>query len=411
MTLPDNSKSRTNRRGLRIALLLFVIALLAAGYYLWKHYSVTESTDDAQIDGHIVPVASRVGGTIAEVKIKDNQLVEAGALLVQIDPVDYKIALAREEANLADARASLAAARAGIPITSTTTRSQVSASTANLERARAGEEVAAGEVTAAKSRLATLQARLREATANRVRISQDLERMKLLIAKDEISRQQYDTTVSLEEAARAGEDASRSAITEAENAVTVAESRRAQAHRAVEQAQADLASTSTGPEQVAAVEAKAAAAEAKVKLNEAAVEQARQNLQYTAIRAAATGIVSKKNVEPGQIVQAGQPLLAIVPLEEIWITANFKETQLSDMRVGQQVHLKVDAYSREFLGHIDSIAAATGARFSLLPPENATGNYVKVVQRIPVKILLEKGQDPEHLLRPGMSVAPTVYIK
>jgi membrane fusion protein, multidrug efflux system len=413
MTTRENgaSQKRAGRTGVRIVLALVLCAALGGGYYAWRYYQGRESTDDAQIDGHILPVASRVGGTVLEVNVDDNQVVEDGMLLLRIDPKDCEVALGREEANLADAKASLQAARVGIPIVSTTTESQVSSATANEERARAGVTTAAGELAAARARLGTAQARLREAAANRVRLSQDLDRFKKLIVKDEISQQQYDSAVALEEGARAAEDAVRAAVQEAEQSVTAAEGRLTQARRVVEQAQADVRSSATGPDQVAVTQARAAAAEAKVKLAEAAVEQARLNLQYTTIRSATAGVVSKKSVEPGQVVQAGQPLLALVPLEEIWVTANFKETELANMRPGQRADIYVDAYRRTFRGHVDSIAAATGARFSLLPPENATGNFVKVVQRIPVKIVFEKGQDPAHLLRPGMSVIPTVYLK
>ncbi len=403
--------NRGRRSTVRIILFLIVCAALAGSYFVWRHFQGEESTDDAQIDGHIVPVASRVGGTVLEVKVDDNQVVEAGTLLLQIDHKDYQVALAREEANLADAKASLLAVRMGVPIVSTTTTSQVSSATANEERARAGVTAATGEVEAARARLNTAQARLREASVNRIRLSQDLDRMKRLIVKDEISQQQYDSAVALEEGARASEDAARAAISEAEQSVTVAEGRLAQAKRVVEQAQAEVRTAATGPDQVAATQARVVAAEAKVRLAEATVEQARLNLQYTTIRSATSGVISKKSVEPGQIVQPGQLLLALVPLEDIWVTANFKETQLNSMRPGQRVSIYVDAFARKFSGHVDSIAAATGARFSLLPPENATGNYVKVVQRIPVKIVFEKEQDPNHLLRPGMSVVPTVYTR
>jgi membrane fusion protein (multidrug efflux system) len=413
MTSSENGAAefRNRRAVIRIALVLIVIVALGGAYIAWRHFSVRESTDDAQIDGHIVPVASRVGGTVLRVQVEDNQAVENGALLLQIDPRDYQVARAREEANLADARAALTAARSGVPITSTTTTSLVSGARANLERARAGTTAAAEEVAAAHARLTTAQARVREATAGRVRLTQDLDRMNKLFAKGDISRQQHEAAIALEEGARAGEDAARSAAAEAGRAVAIAESRAVQANRLVEQAQADLSSAGTGPDQVTVAQAKVSAAEAKVKLAEASVEQARLNLQYTTIRSAVKGLVSKKSVEPGQIVQAGQPLMALVALDDIWVTANFKETQLRSMRPGQRVDISVDAYGRKYAGRVDSIAAATGARFSLLPPENATGNYVKVVQRIPVKILFENGQDPERLLRPGMSVVPTVFIK
>jgi membrane fusion protein (multidrug efflux system) len=411
LTENDERKNRGNRYGAVVVLVLILAGAAAAAYFIVRHYAGQESTDDAQIEGHIVPISSRVGGTVTTVKVGDNQLVNAGTLLVQIDPEDYQVALAREEANLADAHASLEAARSGVPITSTTTQSQSSSAQAILERAQAGAAAAASEVEAARARQTTAQARLREATADHARLAQDLERFKQLIAKDEVSRQQYDAAVASEEGSRASEDVAKSEIAEAMQAVSVAQSRLVQANRQVEQAAADVRSAQTGPDQVAITRARVAAAEARVKLAEAAVEQARLNLQYTTIQSVAYGVVSKKSVEPGQIVQAGQPLLALVPLEDIWVIANFKETQLHDMRPGQRVRLSVDAYDRVYWGRVDSISAATGARFSLLPPENATGNYVKVVQRIPVKIVFEKGQDPDHLLRPGMSVEPTVFMK
>jgi len=413
MTRNENAGSKTGagRPAVKIGLVLLAGVALAAGYFAWQYFADRESTDDAQIDGHIVPVASRVGGTVLTVNVDDNRYVGAGTILVQIDPKDYEVALALQEANLADARASLQATRPGVPITSTTTASQVASAGASLRRVQAGAIAASGEVETARARLTTAQARLREATANHVRLTQDLDRMKRLIVKDEISQQQYDAAVALEEGARASEDAAKSEISEAEHSVAVAESRLVQANRLVEQARAEVSAAETGPDQVAVTQAKVAAAEAKVKLAEAAMEQARLNLQYTTIKSVTSGVVGKKSVEPGQIVQPGQPLLALVPLEDIWVTANFKETELRNMRPGQRVSISVDAYARRYWGRVESIAAATGTRFSLLPPENATGNYVKVVQRIPVKIVFDKGQDPDHLLRPGMSVVPTVYLK
>jgi membrane fusion protein, multidrug efflux system len=383
------------------------VAVVAA----WWHYSGRESTDDAQVDGHIVPIAARVGGTVAAVKVEDNQVVEAGAVLVEVDPRDYRIALQRAEADYADAQAALAAAEAGIPITSTMTASQVSSAGANVERATTGTDAAAQDVEAARARLALTQARLKEATANATRTSRDLERLKPLVAKDEVSQQQFDAAVAAADAARAAVESAQAGIAEAKQIVSVAESRRAQASNALTQAQADLRTARTAPEQVAVTRARAQSAGARVLQAKALVEQAALNLSYTTIKAPMAGRVSKKSVEPGQVIQPGQPMLAIVPVEDVWITANFKETQLRNMRPGQRASIEVDAFGRSFEGRVDSIAAATGARFSLLPPENATGNYVKVVQRIPVKILLDKGQDPEHLLRPGMSVVPTVFTR
>jgi membrane fusion protein (multidrug efflux system) len=395
------------RRFLFLGGCLVVLVVAGAWWYLSGH----ESTDDAQVDGHIVPIAARVGGTVADVKVDDNQVVQAGAILVEIDPRDYRNALDRAQADYADAQAALAAAQAGIPITSTTTASQVSSAGANVERAAAGTDAATRDVEASRARLASTQARLREAQANATRTSRDLERMKQLIAKDEVSQQQYDASVAAADAARANVESAQASISEATQAVSVAESRRMQAANTLTQAHAELRTAGTGPEQVTVTKARAQSAAARVVEAKAALDQANLNLAYTTVKAPISGRVSKKSVEPGQVIQAGQPLLAIVPLEDIWITANFKETQLKNMRPGQRVTVAVDAYGRTYEGHIDSIAAATGARFSLLPPENATGNYVKVVQRVPVKIVLNQGQDPEHMLRPGMSVVPTVHTR
>jgi membrane fusion protein (multidrug efflux system) len=395
------------RRSLLAGGLLIAIAAVGA----WWHYAGRESTDDAQIDGHIVPIAARVGGTVQSVKVADNQVVDAGSVLVEVDPRDYRVALQRAEADYADAQAALAAAEAGIPITSTTTASQMSSAGANVERATTGTHAAAWDVEASRARLAVAQARLREATANATRTSRDLERLKPLLAKDEVSQQQYDAAVAAADAARASVESAQAAIAEATQAVSVAEGRRAQAANALTQAQADLRTAQTAPEQVNVSKARAQSAAARLQQARALLEQATLNLAYATVKAPTAGRVSKKSVEPGQVIQPGQPLLAIVPVEDVWVTANFKETQLRNMRPGQRASVSVDAYGRSYEGRVESIAAATGSRFSLLPPENASGNYVKVVQRIPVKIVLDKGQDPEHLLRPGMSVVPTVYTR
>jgi membrane fusion protein, multidrug efflux system len=408
---------RPRTRRLLIGGAAILVLLVALG---WWYYSGRESTDDAQVDGHIVQVSSRVGGTVLGVKVEDNEYVKAGTVLVEVDPKDYRVALQRAEADFADAQAGLLAAQAGVPITSTTTQSQMSSAGANVERAQAGREAANRDVEAARARLTSAQARLREAKANQTRTARDLERMKELVAKDEVSQQQYDAAVAAAEAASAAVESSTAAISEATQAVSVAESRRVQAAGGLTQAEAELRTAHTGPDQVVVTKAREQSAEARVRQAKAALDMANLNIQYTTITAPVSGIVSRRSVEPGQTIQPGQPLLAVVPLEDgartpgrpsVWITANFKETQLKGMRVGQAATIDVDAYGRSYSGKVDSIAAATGARFSLLPPENATGNYVKVVQRVPVKIVLDKGQDAEHLLRPGMSVTATVHTR
>ncbi|HET7750409.1 MAG TPA: HlyD family secretion protein [Terriglobales bacterium] len=364
-------------------LLALLIIIVVAGYAVWSYYASRESTDDAQIDAHIVPISARVGGTVEKVNVNDNQYVEAGTVLVQLDPTDYQVALDRARAELQDAMATLQAARTGVPLTHTTTSSTLSNAQASLRAAQ--EEVSAS------------QARLREAQAEYKLASDDVKRFAQLIKKDEIPQQRYDAAVTAEQQAAASVDAARAAVANAQSHVA--------------QAQAMVQGAETAPQQVAITRAKAGSAEANVARLKAALQQAELNLQYTVIRAPVTGVVSKKTVEPGEVIQAGQPVLALVNLEYVWATANFKETQLKNMRPGQPAKVEVDAYGRTYNGHVDSIGGATGARFSLLPPENATGNYVKVVQRVPVKIVFEKGQDPHHLLRPGMSVVPTVLTK
>jgi membrane fusion protein (multidrug efflux system) len=398
-------------RALWVLLALAIVAAVAA-WLAWSHYSTLESTDDAQIDGHIDPISARVGGTVIEVNVDDNQVVKAGTVLVRIDPKDYQVALDRVMADAAAAKANAAAARTGIPIVETMSASRVETADAGVLAARAGVEAAQKDVAAARAQLNSAQARQREAEARSQLAQQNLARMKQLVSRDEISQQQYDVSVSDAQVAAAAVDSARAAVSQAEQAVPVAESRVAQAQAALAQAQAGVEAARVRPHQIANSEAEAGSASAKFDLNQAAVEQARLNLGYTEVRAPVDGVVSRKSVELGQVVQAGQPLLALVEIENTWVTANYKETQLRHMQVGQPATVSVDAYGgREYRGHVDSIAAATGARFSLLPPENATGNYVKVVQRLPVKIVLEKGQDPQRMLRPGMSVETTVSVK
>jgi membrane fusion protein (multidrug efflux system) len=359
------------------------ILLLVGGAFIWHYYSVRESTDDAQIDGHINPISPRVTGTVLNVLHDDNEVVQAGTLLVELDPKDYEVAVDRARADLANAQANATAANVGVPLTQTTSSSQLVAADAGVKTAQRDIE--------------TAKAKLNDAQANFAKTSADLKRMEMLIAKDEISHQQYDAAVAANNSAKANVDAATAAIASAESRAA--------------QAQAQAEASRTIPEQMKVTRARAGAATAEVQKAISALAQAELNLKYTKIIAPVTGVLSKRSVEPGQTVQAGQPLFSIVNLEDIWTTANFKETQLKNMQVGQKAKVKVDAYGKEFDGTVESVGGATGARFSLLPPENATGNYVKVVQRIPVRIRFDKNQDPNHQLRPGMSVEPTVFTK
>jgi len=394
-----------------VAAIVVVLAVAAGGGWFFATRG-RESTDDAQVDAHVTPIAARVGGTVQRVPVVDNQEVEAGAVLVEIDRRDYEIALEHARADLADAEGAASAASVSVPIASTTTASGVLSARGGVERAKAGVAEAELAVESAKSRKLGAEARVREQDANLTRAVRDMERLKALLAKDEIPQQQFDAAVAGADAAHGAADVARAQVSEAAQAIRAAESRLAAARIAGEQSEADLKSAETGPQQVTATRARAQSAAAQVKLKQAAVKQAELNLEYATVKAPVKGIVSRKAVESGQVIQPGQPLMTIIPLDRVWITANFKETQLSDMRVGQRVSVDIDAYGgRDLQGKVESIAAATGARFSLLPPENATGNFVKVVQRVPVKIVLDEGQDPERLLRPGMSVTPTVYTR
>ena len=409
--MADQAGGWTGQKRYQALIALVIVIAVATGVWLYATAG-RETTDDAQVDAHVAQISARVSGTVLRVLVKDNQPAEANATLVEIDPRDYQIAVDKAKAELLDAEAAAQAAQSNVPITSTAAAGNVTSAQNSIDQAEAGINEAEKGIEAARARLAAASSRVREVEANSTRATRDVERLKGLLAKDEVSQQQYDAAVASAEGQRAAVETAKSQVLEAETGVRTAESRLVQARSAVKTAQAGLRSAQTGPEQVAAIRARAAAAEAHAQQARAVLAQAELNLQHTAVKAPVAGIVSRKSVEVGQNVQAGQPLMAIIPLDEVWVTANFKETQLQHMRPGQKATLKVDAIGgREFTGHVDSMAAATGARFSLLPPENATGNFVKVVQRVPVKIVLEPGQDPDHLLRPGLSVEPTVYTK
>jgi len=395
----------------RIAAAVIVVVLIGIGAWFWLTRG-RESTDDAQVDAYVTPIAARVGGTVLRVPVADNQQVDAGAVLVEIDPRDYQVALERARAELANAEAESAAAQANVPISSTSTANSVAAARGGVDRAQSAVIEAEHGLEAAKARLTTSQARKRELEATAAKDAKDVERLKGLLAKDEIPRQQFDTALAQAESSRAAADSATSQVQEAEAAIRVAESRLASTHGGEAVANAELSTAQTAPEQMTVARARAASAAAKVKQAEANVKQAELNLEYTTVKAPFKGLVSRKSVQPGQVIQPGQPMMAIIAINQIWVTANFKETQLENMRPGQRAVIDVDAYgSHRFEGKVESIAPATGARFSLLPPENASGNFVKVVQRVPVKIVLQEGQDPERLLRPGMSVTPTVYTR
>jgi membrane fusion protein, multidrug efflux system len=375
------------------------LIVVIVGFLLYRYFTSYESTDDAQIDGYIYPVSARVVGYITRVTVDNNQYVEAGTVLAQLDPKDFEVAVANAKAKLANDQASAASQGITVPITSVSTSSTLSTADADLLNAQAG-------LTAAQKQADAAEAALRQAEANDLNAQDSVRRYKPLAEKNEIPQQQYTQAVLTQRATAAAVANARSTASAAEDTVTQARARIATAAASVKSAQ-------TRPEQISAQKSRADAAVAQAQSSAAALQQAELNLQYTTIVAPRSGLVGQRSAQPGQNVAVGQQLMTIVPLDSqnIWVTANFKETQLKHMRPGQPVRVSVDAYGRTYKGHVLNIAGATGSLFSLLPPENATGNYVKVVQRIPVKIVFEAGQDPEHLLRLGMSVIPKVRIR
>ena len=391
------------QRNPRAKIFLFVgilIVLIAVGWYWWNSRR-WENTDDAQIDGHIYPISARVGGQVVKVNFDDGQFVHKGDVLVQIDSTDYKVAIDRAQADFQDAAANAQAAEANVPVADVGSTSQINSTSADVTSAQAG-------VTAAQKQMEAAQAQVVEAEANATKLNADVERYKMLLDKKEISQQQFDQATAAAISANATVTARKASLIAAQEQVRIAQSR-------VDQAKANWNNAKITPKQVEAIRARAVAAGAQTQRANSALEQAKLNLGYTTVVAPVDGIVGKRSVQVGQNVAPGQDLMAVVPLREIWVTANFKETQLAHMQPGQPVEIKVDTYGgRKWYGHVDSIGAATGAKYSLLPPENATGNYVKVVQRIPVRVLFNNADKPDFnqdgLLRPGMSVVPDVNV-
>ena len=388
--------SRSQKRRKFVLISAIVVVVLVASVFLWRYLSSYESTDDAQADVHLSPVSARISGYVIKVNVDDNQWVEKGTVLVEIDPKDYEVAVAQAQANLASAVATAQSLNITVPISSVNSSSQLKSTASDIVNTAAG-------VIAAERQLAAAHAQLEQAEANDVKVQDDLRRYKLLVDKREVAEQVYDQALAAAKSSTAAIAAARANEAAAQQFVQQANSR-------VVQADANHEAAETGPQQVSSTKARARAAIADVEEKRALLEQAELNLQYTKIVAPVSGEVNK-TVVVGLNVQPGQQLLTVVPLDEVWVTANFKETQLRHMRVGQKATIHVDSTGRTLKGHVDSIAGATGPLFSLLPPENATGNYVKIVQRVPVKIVLDKGENRDRGLRPGMNVVPDVYLQ
>ena len=390
----EQPKSR--RRGILVVVIL-VLVLVAAG--LWWRSTLSEDTDDAQVNGHLIQVSARINGQVLHVDVNENQVVKAGDPIAELDPRDYQVAVENAQAALASAQANAAAASVNVPITSINTGSNIRSAGADVSGTQAGVEQAQHQLEAAHDRVG-------QAKANNVKAQADLERYKPLVEKDVISKQQFDAAVAAADSAKAALSDARATERAAGDAVKVANEHAAQA-------QAGLKSAETGPQQVAAQSARAKQAEAQVEQAQAQLDQAKLNLSYTKIVAPGAGIITRKSVEIDQNVSTGQNLLTLVSLDDLWVTANFKETQLRHMSAGQPVEIDVDATGKTYHGKVTQIGGATGSVLSLFPPENATGNYVKVVQRLPVRIDFTdlKNEDPNQLLRPGLSVEPKVRVK
>jgi membrane fusion protein, multidrug efflux system len=383
-----------------------VLAAIAA---LFVYFHNRETTDDAQVDGHITPMASKVYGRVEQVFVDDNQAVKAGQVLVKIDPRDYQAALDQAKASLALAESE--ARSAGVDVSRTRENVASGNSSADAQLLGAQADLARAQSTYEQAQTADLsyaQANIEKSKANAELAKADLARYLPLMEKGEISKQQYDAAKANADATESALKADQEKLAQARRNVDVTKAQLDAAKARVAQARAGVASALADVKQVNMKTADAQAKLAKVEQARALLDAAQLNLSYTEITAPVDGVATHKQVEPGQIVQPGQGLLVVVPLENVWVTANFKETQLRSMKAGQKAEVKVDTYGKTFSGHVDSIAGATGSVLSLLPPENATGNYVKVVQRIPVKIVLDPIPSEQAVLRPGMNVDATV---
>ncbi len=396
---PDSKPAeapKKSRRGLIIVIVLVLVVV--AGLFYW-HSTYSEDTDDAQINGHLIQISSRINGTAIKINVDENQFVQKGTVIAELDPADYQVAVENAEAALASAQAAAAAAKVNVPITSINTGSTLRSAGFDVSGSHAA-------VVQAQRQVESAQAKVAEAQANNIKANQDLDRYKPLVAKDVISKQQFDSAV-------AQADATRASLVDAEAAVLAAQQQVQVAEDKERQSQASLKSAETAPQQVAVQNARAKQAQAQVDEAQAQLDQAKLNLSYTKIVSPANGIITRKSLELNQNVSAGQNLLTLVSLDDLWVTANFKETQLKHIVSGQPVEISVDATGKTYKGKVTQIGGATGSVLSLFPPENATGNYVKVVQRVPVRIDFTDlaDEDKDHNLRPGLSVEPTVRVK
>lgn len=388
----DAGRPKNSRR--RKAVTLFLISALVtvgAGAFYWLYRQTHITTDDAYVEGRIHQVAARIQGTVVEVLVKDNQPVKQGEPLLRIDPEPYAVRVAAAGSAVSAATADLSAARADINAAAAdiqAARQDVAASQARLVQARLAVEAARSRVTLAEAQLA--------------QAVRDADRLQSLYEQESISKERFEKAQTEVSVSRARSDLAKEELRLAEAGIPTQEALISQKNAFLAQRQASLAQRKARVGQQSAV----------VRQRESALEEAKLYRQYAEVLAPADGYVTRKGVEVGQVVSQGQPLLAIADLSDVWVVANYKETQIEKIRPGHPVTIRIDTFAgKKFQGKVESIMAGTGSAFSLFPSENATGNYVKVVQRVPVKIVLDRGEDPEHVLRIGMSVVPTVNVR
>jgi membrane fusion protein (multidrug efflux system) len=396
---PESEDKAPRRKVSRWFLLVLSVAALGGVSLWWLHSQNYESTDDAQIEGHLDLVSSRISGTVTYInpRVENNQLVEAGTLLMELDPRDYAAELEHAKADLDTRTAEARSAQVTVPIVDASAFGQ-------LHSAEAAKAQALASVDSQQANLVAAQHKLQQDEALHARAERDRVRYQALVEKHEISRSDYDARETEAIAAAQAVEADHAAVTSREQQI-------AEARSLVVQREAQIEAARIAPQQVSEARAKSESATGHLEQARADVHTAQLNLSYTKIYAPVSGVIGRKTVELGHRVQPGQGLLVIVPTDDIWITANFKETQLKRMRPGQPVTVRVDTFGRDYKGKVESLPGAAGPLFSLFPPENSTGNYVKVVQRFPVRIRLDKDQNPDRMLRPGMSVEPTVKVR
>jgi len=420
---PPNPANR--RRALLIVALIGAV-LLVGGFLYYQYAQTYESTDDAQVDCHLVPVASRIQGTVTGVYVDENQFVKAGEVVVDVDPRDFQVAADQARAQLTQSQADIEAQHPNVPITQTSSETSISTGQAEVQTQEAAVASAEHDAAAARARQTEAEAQsqqaeaqLHQAEANNAKAQADLERYQGLVAKDEIPRTQFDQIVAAAKAQSATVDSARAAINSAQAVVAANRAAAESSARVVDERRAQLVeartrlsqSNTNAPRQLAISQATLRAKEAQAAAAKAGVERALLDVSYTKLVAPVSGVVGKRSVEIGSTVQPGQQLFTIAQIDDLWVTANFKETQLERMRPGLRVDIKVDAFDQTLKGYVESMPAASGSITSLLPPENATGNFVKVVQRLPVRIRFDKDQKGIERLRPGMSVEPKIWLQ